>query len=160
MGLLTLSTKEADVTFNAWWTQLGRTAENVQRALDRTRKQIGGMMPPGYVPPPLRPAPGPAPSGAVASFVPRSFSESLDVDRMSEAELRHEAAALRSQLDGPVTAKGALRGQLGRIQARLEALEPPSLFQEAATLAFAEGGQSIAVAPSRSRPTRASTSPR
>jgi Pre-toxin TG len=50
-----------DVTFNAWWKELGRTQEAIPAALARTKKQIGGPMPPSYVPPPLRPKPEPKP---------------------------------------------------------------------------------------------------
>ncbi|MFT3775169.1 MAG: pre-toxin TG domain-containing protein [Minicystis sp.] len=57
-----LPVERVDVTFNAWWKELGRTPETIAAALQKTKQQIGGPMPPGYVPPPLRaPPPPPAP---------------------------------------------------------------------------------------------------
>jgi hypothetical protein len=47
-------TDAIDKTFNAWWQQYGGTADAIQRALERTRKQVGPPMPQNYVPPPLR----------------------------------------------------------------------------------------------------------
>lgn len=49
-----LSTATVDVTFNAWWKHYGGTPETIQKALEKTKQQIGPPMPPGYVPPPLR----------------------------------------------------------------------------------------------------------
>lgn len=43
-----------DSTFDAWWKQYGRTQESIPKALQRTQQQIGGAMPPGYLPPPMR----------------------------------------------------------------------------------------------------------
>lgn len=49
-----LSTATVDATFNAWWKHYGGTPETIQKALEKTKQQIGPPMPPGYVPPPLR----------------------------------------------------------------------------------------------------------
>jgi hypothetical protein len=51
---MALATEKVDVTFNAWWKVYGSKPETVQKALDKTRQQIGPPMPAGYVPPPLR----------------------------------------------------------------------------------------------------------
>jgi hypothetical protein len=49
-----LATAIVDVTFHAWWKVYGRKPETIQKALDRSRQQIGPPMSPDYVPPPWR----------------------------------------------------------------------------------------------------------
>ncbi|QEF99773.1 hypothetical protein Mal15_38400 [Stieleria maiorica] len=57
-----LTQQQVDVTFNAWWTEYGRTPQNINRALQKTITQINGEpvrrpsgpFPPGYIPPPMR----------------------------------------------------------------------------------------------------------
>jgi hypothetical protein len=56
MGRTYLDTAKVDVTFNAWWKEYGNKQETIERALARTRQQIGPPMDPAYVPPPLRKA--------------------------------------------------------------------------------------------------------
>lgn len=145
----TYSIREVDVTFNAWWTEYGRTPQNIQRAFDRTRAQVGGMMPPGYVPPPLREPQRSGEPAPVAGLVPRSLSQSLDVEAMSELELRAEAEALRSYLSTPGGSRdnASLGALLARIKARINALKPPTPLQKAASKAFSQGAQSVAVTP-------------
>lgn len=49
-----VSEQIADLTFTQWWKHYGGTHDAIGKALDRTRQQIGGAMPPGYSPPPYR----------------------------------------------------------------------------------------------------------
>lgn len=49
-----LDTAAVDVTFNAWWVVYGRRPSSVHLALQETKDQIQGPMPPNYVPPPWR----------------------------------------------------------------------------------------------------------
>ena len=49
-----VSEQVVDGTFNAWWKEFGGTKESIPRALERTRRQFSGAMPPGYSPPPYR----------------------------------------------------------------------------------------------------------
>jgi hypothetical protein len=49
-----VSEQVVDGTFNAWWKHYGGSKESISKALDRTRRQFEGAMPPGYSPPPDR----------------------------------------------------------------------------------------------------------
>lgn len=49
-----LDQSTVDVTFNAFWDQTKRSAAGIDWALQQTKEQIGGPMPPNYVPPPRR----------------------------------------------------------------------------------------------------------
>jgi hypothetical protein len=54
MGQRYLDTATVDATFMAWWQQYGKKPETIQKALAKTKAQIGPPMPPGYIPSPLR----------------------------------------------------------------------------------------------------------
>ena len=49
-----LDQSTVDVTFNAWWDEGQRSPSSIGWALQKTKEQIGGPMPPNYVPPPKR----------------------------------------------------------------------------------------------------------
>jgi hypothetical protein len=51
---MAISTARVDTTFLAWWREYGMRNNQIGRALQRTRDQIGPPMPANYVPPPLR----------------------------------------------------------------------------------------------------------
>jgi hypothetical protein len=60
-----LATAKVDDQFNAWWKEYGGSQEAIPKALEKTRRMIGGPFPPGYVPPPWRKADG-TPQGSTA----------------------------------------------------------------------------------------------
>ncbi len=49
-----LSVAKVDETFLAWWKRSGNKPERIAEAEQKTRDQVGGGMPDGWVPPPVR----------------------------------------------------------------------------------------------------------
>jgi hypothetical protein len=64
-----LSQAAIDRTFNAWWREFGGGENAIERALQKTREQIGPPLPQSYVPPPRRATSEPGPAQAQAANV-------------------------------------------------------------------------------------------
>ena len=99
-GAPVISTAKVDETFNAWWSIYGRTPDTVERALAKTRAQIAGPMPPGYVPPPWRTsAPSAAPEGAPGGAV--------DLTGLTQGEAVNKVGIINHLGDTEVRLRGA-----------------------------------------------------